>query len=111
MSTFIRTAKGRLLMIALTLCVATAALFAMDYLVLRLKGSTAARLGSVTVHRYYRIGLKNGKTEIQYDGDYVYDCVHSLFPHFGDAPCWYLSRKTEQWVDIQSGTPNNPHIF
>jgi hypothetical protein len=23
-------------------------------------------------------------------------CVHSLFPHMGYQPCWYLSRHSEQ---------------
>ena len=82
--------------------------FAVDYLVLRFRKPA---FGSVTVHRFYRIPQKNGKVEIQYDGDYSYDCARSLFPHSGNRPCWYLSRKTEEWVDVQSGTPNNPHIF
>ena len=23
-------------------------------------------------------------------------CVYSLFPHFGDPPCWYLTKRTLQ---------------
>jgi hypothetical protein len=81
---------------------------ALDYLVFRLRRPA---FGNVTVHRFYRVPLKNGKVEIQYDGDYNYECARSLFPHSGDKPCWYLSRKTEEWIDVQSGTPNNPHVF
>jgi hypothetical protein len=35
------------------------------------------------------------------------DCVYSLFPHFGDSPCWYLSRHTRQQVNV-GGAPPGP---
>jgi len=28
------------------------------------------------------------------------ECVHSLFPHVGDSPCWYLSRHTQQQINM-----------
>jgi hypothetical protein len=92
---------------AILLAVALVA-YLTDYLLLRFRNP---QVGSVTVHRFYRIPQKNGKVDIQYDGDYAHECVHSLLPHSGDKPCWYLSRKTEEWIDINSGTANNPHIF
>lgn len=100
---YVRCLQGLALMAAIALLA-----FVIDYAVLR---SRNPQFGSVTVHRFYRIPQKSGKIEIQYDGDYTYDCARSLFPHSGDKPCWYLSRKTEEWVDVNSGTPNNPHIF
>jgi len=97
---------------ALIFCGLVLGTFLADYLALKLPIPPGRQqLGSVTVHRFYRIPLKSGKTEVQYDGDYTYDCVHALFPHFGDKPCWYLSRRTEQWIDINSGTANNPHLW
>ena len=97
---------------ALVVCGLALAVFLVDYLALRLPIPPGRqKFGSVTVHRFYRIPLKSGKTEVQYDGDYAYDCVHALFPHFGDKPCWYLNRRTEQWIDINSGTANNPHLW
>jgi hypothetical protein len=27
-------------------------------------------------------------------------CVHSLFPHAGDLPCWYLKRKFAQPIPM-----------
>jgi hypothetical protein len=36
--------------------------------------------------------LKNGKLEIFYDYPQTEVCLHSLFPHFGYVPCWYLVR-------------------
>lgn len=83
-----------------------------DLIILRVREAAHGQaFGTVTVHRFYRIAQKNGKSDIQYDGDYNYDCVHAVFPHAGDQPCWYRSRHTEEWIDIKSGAANNPHIF
>jgi hypothetical protein len=56
--------------------------------------------GQVTVNTLYVIHVKGGK--IQYEpGDQETDtCVHSLFPHMGYTPCWYLSRHTDKLIDI-----------
>ena len=89
-----------------------AAFYIGDLIVLRARAAMHGNaFGTVTVHRFYRIAQKNGRNELDYDGDYVYDCARSIFPHAGDQPCWYLSRHTEQWIDIKTGEPNNPHIF
>ena len=58
------------------------------------------QFGQVTVNSMYAIHVKNGK--IQYEpGDQEVDtCVHSLFPHFGDQPCWYLARHTDKIINI-----------
>jgi hypothetical protein len=58
------------------------------------------QFGVVRVQRYYAVGLKSGKTEFMFLGPQNQVCVHSLFPHFGYSPCWYLSRKRVQRVDI-----------
>jgi len=67
--------------------------------------------GSVTLDTYYTVKLKNGKTEFDYAGPQTLECVRSLLPHMGDKPCWLASRKKEQQINIDSGDPNNPHIF
>jgi hypothetical protein len=51
---------------------------------------------TITSLRILAIGEKGGKTE--YDVDPVQPqqtgvCVHALFPHNGDLPCWYLKKK------------------
>lgn len=58
------------------------------------------QFGQVTVNTLYVIHVKGGK--IQYEpGDQEIDtCVHSLFPHFGDRPCWYATRHTDKLIDI-----------
>jgi hypothetical protein len=56
--------------------------------------------GSVTVTPEYVIHEKNGKTEYQYVAPQDQACVHSLFPHFGYRPCWYVSRHPEKRIEI-----------
>ena len=58
------------------------------------------QFSTVKVRRYYAVGLKSGKTEFMFLPPQNQVCVHSLFPHFGDAPCWYLARKTVKRIDM-----------
>ena len=55
--------------------------------------------GTVTIERYDAISEKNNRTEFVYEAPLVQTCVHSLFPHRGYAPCWYLSRHREQRIN------------
>jgi hypothetical protein len=56
--------------------------------------------GQVTVQPVYVIHEKNGKIEYQFAAPEIDACVHSLFPHMGYSPCWYLSRHTEKQINI-----------
>lgn len=56
-------------------------------------GSAGGILGSVTVQRYWEIPQKNGKVEYSFDAPAEQPCIHSIFPHGGYSPCWYLSRR------------------
>jgi hypothetical protein len=58
---------------------------------------------TITAVRLLAIAEKGGKTE--YDIDPVQPqqtgvCVHALFPHNGDLPCWYLKRKFAQPIPM-----------
>jgi hypothetical protein len=54
----------------------------------------------VVVQPFYIIHQKNGKIDYE-RGDLESDqCVRSLFPHMGYAPCWYLSRHPDKHIDI-----------
>jgi hypothetical protein len=58
---------------------------------------------TITALRILAIGEKGNKTE--YDVDPVQPqqtavCVHALFPHGGDLPCWYLKRKFAQPIPM-----------
>ena len=80
---------------------ATAAVFLVDYLVLRLKIATHGRAyGSVTVHPYYAVPRKDQKLEFLLADPQDQTCVHSLFPHLGDVPCWYLTRNKNKRIDL-----------
>jgi len=86
------------------LLVAVASLVAVylcDYLALRYRVSNHRDpFGTVNVRPYYAVPKKNGQTEFLFDDPQTEQCVHSLFPHFGDAPCWYASRRTEKRIDM-----------
>jgi hypothetical protein len=59
-----------------------------------------AQFGVVKIRRYYAVALKSGKTEFMFLAPRNQMCVHSLFPHFGYSPCWYLSRRNVERVDM-----------
>ena len=76
-------------------------LYVGDYLSVRYRiPKGRAQFGVVKIQSYYAVGLKSGKTEFMFLGPKNQTCVHSLFPHFGDSPCWYLSRRKVQRIDM-----------
>ena len=97
--------------VTLAVVALAALLYAADFVSLHAGIPRREKLGSVTVHTYYAVKLKSGKTEYDYAGDQVVNCTNSLFPQMGVSPCWYASRHTDQQITIDSGNPNNPHIF
>ena len=76
-----------------------------DYLSLRYSLPNRPQYGSVTVRTYYAVTLKNKQTEFMFQPPAPQECVNSLLPHFGDQPCWYLSRHTRQKITIDSSMP------
>lgn len=66
---------------------------------------------TITAYRILAIGEKGDKTE--YDIDQVHptqtaECVHALFPHKSDLPCWYLQRKFAQPIPMTILLPPQP---
>lgn len=58
---------------------------------------------TITAYRILAIAEKGNKTE--YDVDSIQptqsgECVHALFPHKGDPPCWYLQHKFAQPIPM-----------
>jgi hypothetical protein len=88
----------RVLSIAvLSLCV----LYFFDYLSVRFRiPGIREPLGVVTVQSTYAVKQKDGKSEFYFNPPENRTCVHSLFPHLGYAPCWYLSRKSKQQINM-----------
>lgn len=72
-------------------------LYGGDYAVFCLRHSPTSTL---TVRRYLAIQEKANRVEYVFNGQQNQTCVQSLFPHLGSPPCWYLSRHSEQRVDI-----------
>ena len=96
---------------AIGVMIFVAVLYAGDFLSLHLRVPRREMLGTVTVHTYYAVKLKNGKTEYDYAGDSDVNCANSLLPELGMNPCWYARRHTDQQITIDSGNPHNPHLF
>ena len=81
--------------------VVVAVVYIGDYVSLRYKiPGNRAQFGTVSVREMYAIHEKNNKIEYQFPPAQDQPCVHSLFPHFGDPPCWYLQRHTQPRIDI-----------
>ena len=99
--------KRNLLIVILVLGI----LYLGDFLSLRLRLPARDTFGSVTVHTYYSVKLKSGKTEYDYAGDHDVSCTNSLFPQMSNPPCWYARHHTDEQITIDSGNPNNPKLF
>jgi hypothetical protein len=54
----------------------------------------------VQIRRYYAVPQKNGRTEFSPAEPESRTCVHSLFPHLGCSPCWYVNRHTQKRIDM-----------
>jgi hypothetical protein len=80
--------------------------YAGDYVALRLRAAyprLGGAFGAVKMERLYAIPLKNGGTEYEMDAqqpEVTIDCVHSLFPHMGYNPCWYLRRNSQKPIPM-----------
>jgi hypothetical protein len=51
----------------------------------------------------FAIPEKNGKTEYEVDAqnpEQTITCVHSLFPHSGYSPCWYVKPRINQPIPM-----------
>ncbi len=95
------TASGKILQAVLIAALAIAAVYAGDYAVMwyRIRANRQP-FGTVQVERYYAVPEKNNRTEFMMQEPENETCVHSLFPHFGFAPCWYAQRHREQRENI-----------
>jgi hypothetical protein len=93
-------------LILITLVAVVAIVYACDFVSVRLRmlhPKPSDPFETITALRILAIDEKGGKTE--YDVDPVQPqqtgvCVHALFPHNGDAPCWYLKRKFAQPIPM-----------
>ena len=86
----------RLLLLLLFLLVAS---YICDYVSVRYRISERKQgdpFDVVTYPRLLAIPQKGNRVEYTLDATSPTEtdpCVHSLFPHFGYTPCWYIERK------------------
>jgi hypothetical protein len=77
-----------------------------DYLLLRFRiayPKAGDAFGTVQMERLYAIPQKNGKIEYEFDArqpEVTMSCAHSLFPHMGNLPCWYLQRNSQKPIPM-----------
>lgn len=60
-------------------------------------------LESIKALRLLAIPEKNGKTSYEIDQvnpEQTVTCVHSLFPHAGYSPCWYVKPRINQPIPM-----------
>ena len=75
-----------------------------DWLLLRHKvAADGDAFGEVQVHYRFAVRLKNRRIEQSSEKPKWEECVHSLFPHYDDTPCWYLERHTNQLQTLDGG--------
>jgi hypothetical protein len=95
-----RYVKGALAVVLLLAAIVWTA----DWLLLRRKvAQTQDAFGEVKVHRRYAIHLKNKQIEQRSEKPKMEECVHSMFPHYNETPCWYLAKHADQLIDLDSG--------
>ena len=96
----IRTLYALLMLLAIA--------YGYDYASVRLRAN-AQKPGDpfdvVTYPHLLAIPQKGNKVEYALDAQSPMEsdpCVHSLFPHYGYTPCWYIVRKskspTQMWI-------------
>jgi hypothetical protein len=78
-----------------------------DYLSVRYRmraPKTGDPFDTVTYPRVLAIPQKGNRVEYALDAQSPMEtqtCVHSLFPHFGYTPCWYLNRKIQNPIPME----------
>jgi len=81
-------------------------LYCGDYLYVRIRmlhPKPADPFESITTLRILAIPEKNGRMEYETDPQnpqQTVTCVHSLFPHAGYSPCWYIKPKLNQPIPM-----------
>ena len=91
--------RGVLKSLAGLIC-AAALLYAVDWIVFRIRVARGTAFDSVTVNAYYAIPQKTGKTEYDLQSSGPQPCANAIFSHTGYLPCWYLRRHTDQEIKL-----------
>ena len=86
--------------IATAIALAVAALFllayAADWIQLQVRERRGSAYGSMLVVHTEAVREKGGKVEYFSDEPQPTSCVHTIFPHEGEPPCWWLARHIDE---------------
>jgi hypothetical protein len=80
--------------------------YVVDYAYLRIRmihPQPTEPFESMVRNRLLAIPQKNGMLDYELDQVHPTDtltCVHSLFPHYGDPPCWYLKPRINDPIPV-----------
>lgn len=77
-----------------------AILYVGDYVVAkdRVSKNPSASLEAVKIQPMYIIPHKDSRAEYVFGDPETQTCVHSIFPHFGYNPCWYVKKNTQPTI-------------
>jgi hypothetical protein len=74
-----------------------AGLWISDWLLLRIRiAADHNAYGQIQVHSSIAVHMKNKRIEQYPETARMVECVHSLFPHVDDSPCWYVQRHANE---------------
>jgi hypothetical protein len=88
------------------LVLALAVTFVCDYIYFRFRmihPQPANPVETFKSPRLYAIAVKGGKVDYELDEQnpqQTWTCAHSLFPHVGYSPCWYIKPKSRQPIPM-----------
>jgi hypothetical protein len=73
-----------------------------DYVVIKIRAAkTPSAAFSVIKYRMtMAIPHKDGRQEFVFGDPTTETCVNSLFPHFGDRPCWYVRSQVREPIPM-----------
>jgi hypothetical protein len=74
-----------------------------DYVSLRLRmahRTSTSPIEVLNVQPTYAVARKDGQAEFDFGDTEPETCVHTLFPHMGYAPCWYVKRTSQKPIPI-----------
>lgn len=74
-----------------------AALYATDWVVLRVRMARQTAFSSVRVDQFLVAQLKGHRQRYFNMGMAQQPCVKAIFPHAGYPPCWWLRRHATRW--------------
>jgi len=84
------------------LVAALAVVYCGDYLVIKIRAakSPSTAFSVIKYRPTMAIPHKDGRQEFVFGDPTTETCVNSLFPHFGDRPCWYVSSQARTPVPM-----------